>query len=89
VSGFESCEGDVEPLLVDALKAINPPGEDALGRIRPYGGSNNWTSKVESTGEEDKDKWHITAVSNAPADFDQIVAECRAGGVPYEMTKPY
>jgi hypothetical protein len=89
VSGFEPVEGDIEPVLVDALKAIHPPGKEEPGRFRPYGGSDNWASKVEGTGEEDKDKWQITAVSDSPADFVQVEAECIAAGVRYEYTKPY
>lgn len=89
VSGFEPVEGDIEPVLVDALKAIHPPGKEEPGRFRPYGGSDNWASRVEGTGEEDKDKWQIVAVSDGRADFIQAEAECIAAGVRYEYTKPY
>jgi hypothetical protein len=89
VSGFEPVEGGIEPVLVDALKAIHPPGKEEPGRFRPYGGSDNWASRVEGTGEEDKDKWQIVAVSDGRADFVQVEAECIAAGVRYEYTKPY
>jgi hypothetical protein len=89
VSGFEPVEGDIEPVLIDALKAIHPPDKGEPGRFRPYGGSDNWTSRVEGTGEEDKDKWDIAAVSDSPADFVQVEAECIAASIRYEYTKPY
>jgi hypothetical protein len=80
---------DVEATLVDALKAIHPPGDEEPGRFRPYGGSTNWTARVEGTGEKDQDKWNIVAVSNSPADFVQFEAEAIAAGIHYEYTKPY
>ena len=89
VSGFEPVEGGIEPVLVDALRAIHPPDKEERGRFRPYGGSDNWASGVEGTGEEDKDKWQIVAVSDGPADFVQVEAECIAAGIRYEYTKPY
>jgi hypothetical protein len=89
VSGFELLEGDVESLLVGALKGIHPPGEEDEGRFRPYGGSTNWTAKVEGTGEPDRDKWQIVAVSDSPADFVQFEAEAIAAGIHYKYTKPY
>jgi hypothetical protein len=89
VSGFEPVEGDIEPVLIDALKAIHPPGKEEPGRFRPYGGSDNWTARVEGTGEEDRDKWQIVAASDKPADFVQVEAECVAAGIRYEYTKPY
>jgi hypothetical protein len=88
VTGFEPVE-DVEATLIDTLKAIHPPAAEEAGRFRPYGGSDNWTSRVEGTGEQDQDKWEIVAVSNAPADFVQVEAECVAAGIKYEMTSPY
>jgi hypothetical protein len=89
VSGFAPVAGVIEPVLVDALKAIHPPGKAASGRFRPYGGSDNWTSRVEGTGEKDRDKWEIVAVSDRPADFVQAEAECVAAGVRVEYVKPY
>jgi hypothetical protein len=91
VSGFDLFEGDIEATLVDALKAIHPPAEreEGAGRFRPYGGSKNWTSRVEGTGEKDRDKWQIVAVSNSSADYVQAEAECVASGIPYEYSRPY
>jgi hypothetical protein len=66
VSGFTPLDGDVEPVLVDALKAIHPPEEEYAGRFRPYGGSDNWTARVETTGEEDKDRCRLVAVRDGP-----------------------
>jgi hypothetical protein len=88
VTGFEPVE-DVEAVLIDALNAIHPPDAEEAGRFRPYGGSDNWTSRVESTGETDQDKWEIVAVSNAPADFVRVEAECIAAGIKYEVAWPY
>jgi hypothetical protein len=91
VSGFDLFEGDIESALVDALKAIHPPGRDegTEGRFRPYGGSNNWISRVDGTGERDQGKWQIVAVSDTPADYTQAEAECVAAGIPYEYARPY
>jgi hypothetical protein len=91
VSGFEPFEGDIEIALVDGLRAIHPPrcGEETDGRFRPYGGSSNWISRVDGTGEKDRDKWQIVAVSDAPADYVQAEAECVAVGIPYEYARPY
>lgn len=80
---------DVESTLVDALKAITPPSSGDGGRFRPYSGSDNWTSKLENTGETDQDKWHILAVSNKRVDQAQVEAECVASGGPYEFVHPY
>jgi hypothetical protein len=88
VSGFEPFEGDVEPVLVDALKAIHPPEEDS-GKFHPYGGSDNWTTKVDSTGEKDREKWDIVGAGDGPDDFIQIEAECVVSGIPYEYVRPY
>jgi len=88
VSGFEAVE-DVEATLVGALKAIHPPGKEEPGRFRPYGGSDSWTSRVEGTGEQDKGKWDIIAVSDSPTDFVQFEAECIVSNIPHEATKPY
>jgi hypothetical protein len=85
---FEPVE-DVEATLVDALKAIDPPASGAPGRFRPYGGSNNWTSKVENTGEEDRDEWEVLAVADKETDFVQIEVECIASGAEYEFVKPF
>ena len=80
---------DVEATLVDALKAIHPPRDEEPGRFRPYGGSSNWTARVEGTGEKDQDRWSIVAVSDSPADFVQFEAEAIAASIRYEYTKPY
>jgi hypothetical protein len=88
LSDFEPGK-DVEAALVDALKAIHPPNDEEPGRFRPYGGSANWTSRVEGTGEKDRDKWNIVAVSDSPADFVQFEAEAIAASIHYEYTKPY
>jgi hypothetical protein len=88
VAGFAAVN-DVEALLVDALRAIRPPSKEEPGRFRPYGGSDNWTSRVEGTGERDRGRLDIIAVSDAPADFVQCEVECIASNTPYEMTRPY
>jgi 5S rRNA maturation endonuclease (ribonuclease M5) len=88
VSGFEPFKGDVEPVLVDALKAIHPPEEDS-GKFHPYGGSGNWTTKVDSTGEADRERWDIVGAGDGPDDFIQIEAECVVSGIPYEYVRPY
>jgi hypothetical protein len=86
--GFEPVE-DTESVLVDALRAIHPPGREEEGRFRPYGGSDNWTKKAESTGEEDQDVCHVLAVSDAPTDFVRLEAECRVSGVDDRPVHPY
>lgn len=88
VSGFAAVE-DVEATLVAALKAIHPPRDEEPGRFRPYGGSTNWTARVEGTGERDRDRWNVVAVSDSPADYVQVEAECVASGIHYEYTKQY
>jgi hypothetical protein len=91
VSGFQPFEDDIELVLVDGLRAIHPPrrGEETDGRFRPYGGSSNWISRVDGTGEKDREKWQIVAVSDAPADYVQAEAECVAADIPYEYARPY
>jgi hypothetical protein len=89
VLGFEPFEQDIEPVLVDALRAIHPPDKEETGRFRPYGGSDNWTSRVGGTGEQDQDKWSIVAVNDSPADFVQFEAEGVAAGIQPEYVKPY
>ena len=76
-------------MLIDALKAITPPDPHAkgesppekTGRFRPYGGSDNWTAKANSTGEEDKDQWEVMAHKDTATDFIQVEAEAVAAGV--------
>ena len=85
LAGFEPVE-DVRPILIDALKSIDPPGRDeGEGRFRPYGGSKNWVSKAEDTGEGDAGRWEIIAVANGPTDFVGVEAECVASGVDTEF----
>jgi len=69
----------------------SPPseGEEAPGRCRLYGGSDNWTRKAEDTGEQDRDRCRLLAVSDKPVDFDQIEAECRAAGILFKWTRPH
>ena len=86
--GGDLFDGDIDPVVVDALKAIRHLGREELGRFRPYGGSHNWTAKVEGTGEKDRDKWQILAVSDAPADYVQAEAECVAAGGHTSMPSP-
>jgi hypothetical protein len=86
--GFDPVE-DVESLLVDCLKSITPPDKASTGRFRPYGGSKSWTTKIESTGEDDRDVCDVIAISNGPTDFVQLEAECIASGIRYWSTRPY
>ena len=87
--GFESIE-DVGPILIDALKSIQPPDrDDGEGRFHPYGGSQNWKSKAEDTGEEDAGRWEVIAVAQGPADFVGVEAECVMSGVDTEYLSPY
>jgi hypothetical protein len=86
---FEPVE-EVEAVLVDALRAIHPPGrKEELGRFRPYGGSDNWTKRAETTGEEDQDICELLAVSASPTDFVQLEAECRVSGAEDRPIRPY
>jgi hypothetical protein len=78
--GFEPV-ADVEGELVDALRAIHPPNREEPGRFRPYGGSDNWVKRAETTGQEDQDVCELLAVAPGPTDFVQIEAECRVAGV--------
>jgi hypothetical protein len=73
------------------LWAIHPPrrGEETDGRFRPYGGSSNWISRVDGTGERDRGKWQIVAVSDTPADYTQVEAECVVAGIQYEYARPH
>jgi hypothetical protein len=81
LAGFEPVD-DVKAALVDALKSIIPPDLDEhRGRFRPYGGSDNWKSRADDTGEEDAGRWEIIAVSQGPTDFVGIEAECVIAGV--------
>lgn len=89
VSGFEPFEEDVEPLLVDALSAIHPPEREEGGRFRPYGGSDNWTKRAETTGEEDQNICELLAVSASPTDFVQLEVECRVSGAKDRPIRPY
>jgi hypothetical protein len=86
--GFEPVQ-DVEATLVDALKAITPPPSGEPGRFRPYTGSDNWTARLETTGQEDQDRWNVLAVSKKPVDHTQVEAECVASHRPYEFTKEH
>jgi hypothetical protein len=88
--GFEPVE-DVESLLVDVLKAIDPPAssEGDNSRFNPYGGSENWRKKLQSTREEDRDKWEVLATSRKPVDFGSVEAECVVSETVYEYVKPY
>jgi hypothetical protein len=90
VSGFQPFDGDVEALLVDALKAIHPPERTKdSGNFHPYGGSSNWTTKVESTGERNHGKWRLIATSKKPTDYVQLEAECIVGEIHHETTSTY
>jgi hypothetical protein len=52
LKGFEPVD-EVKPVLIDTLKSIHPSGrEDDEGRLRPYGGSQNWVGKADDDGEE-------------------------------------
>ena len=88
--GFEPL-GEVKPVLIDALKSINPPDRDDAdqGRFRPYGGSRNWVGKAEDTGEEDSNQWEMIAVSQRPTDFVEVEVECVVVGVNTEYKSPY
>ena len=89
LAGFEPIE-DVIPILIDALKSIHPPDrQDDEGRFHPYGGSRNWKSKAEDTGEEDSGRWEIIAVAQGPTDFVGVEAECVVSGVKTEFVPPY
>ena len=89
LAGFEPIE-DVIPILIDALKSIHPPDrQDDEGRFHPYGGSQNWNSKAEDTGEEDSGRWEIIAVAQGPTDFVGVEAECVVSGVKTEFVPPY
>jgi hypothetical protein len=88
--GFEQLDEGVEALLVDALIAIHPPKwEKGSGKFHPYGGSSNWTTKAESTGEENKGVWKLLAVKKQPTDYVALEAECIVEGVWHEATRPY
>ena len=79
-----------KPVLIDALKSINPPGRDEEeGRFHPYGGSQNWVGKAEDTGEEDAGRWEVIAVAQGPTDFVGVEAECVVSGVDTEYLSPY
>ena len=89
LAGFEPIE-DVIPILIDALKSIHPPDrQDDEGRFHPYGGSQNWKSKAEDTGEEDSGRWEIIAVGQGPTDFVGVEVECVVSGVKTEFVPPY
>jgi hypothetical protein len=88
--GFELVE-DVELLLIDVLTAIDPPSSasEDKSHFHPYSGSKNWTTKLESTREEDRDKWEVLATSKKPTDFGLIEAECIVSETVYEYVNPY
>jgi hypothetical protein len=88
--GFELVE-DVELLLIDVLTAIDPPSsaQEDRSHFHPYGGSQNWTTRLESTREEDRDKWEVLATNKKPTDFGSIEAECIVSETAYEYVKPY
>ena len=89
LAGFEPVD-DVRPILIDALKSIDPPDRDeGEGRFHPYGGSQNWKVKAEDTGEEDAGRWEIIAVANGPTDFVGVGAECVVSGVHTEFQAPF
>ena len=89
LAGFEPVD-DVRPILIDALKSIDPPDrEEGEGRFHPYGGSQNWKVKAEDTGEEDAGRWEIIAVANGPTDFVGVGAECVVSGVHTEFQAPF
>ena len=89
LAGFEPID-DVGPILIDALKSIQPPDrDDGEGRFHPYGGSLNWKSKAEVTGEEDAGRWEIIAVAKGPTDFVGVEAECVVSGVDTEYQPPF
>ena len=89
LAGFEPVD-DIRPVLIDALTSIDPPGrDDEEGRFHPYGGSQNWKTKAEDTGEEDAGRWEIIAVAQGPTDFVGVEAECVVAGVPTEFSPPY
>lgn len=89
VSGFEPVEGDIEPILIDALKALSPPDKGVEGRYHGYWGSDNWTKKAEIADEEDQDVCDMLAVSNRPTDRTQVEAECRVNGSQCKEIRPY
>jgi hypothetical protein len=88
--GFELVE-DVELLLIDVLNAIEPPASSRGDKkhFHPYSGSKNWTTKLESTREVDRDKWEVLATSKKPTDFGSIEAECIVSESAYEYVKSY
>ena len=89
LAGFEPID-DVGPVLIDALKSIQPPDkDDDGGRFHPYGGSQNWVGKAEDMGEEDTGRWEIIAVAQGPTDFVGVEAECVVAGVKTEFERPY
>ena len=77
------------PVLVDALRAIRPPGKEEPGRFRPYGGSDNWVAKADSTGEEDKNRWEIIAHRPGRVDYTEVEIECISEGISYETVPSY
>jgi hypothetical protein len=89
VPGFEPVEGDIEPILVDALKALHPPDRGEEGRYHGYWGSANWTKRAEIADEDDQDVCDLLAVSDHPLDKVQVEAECRASGVRCEEIRRY
>jgi hypothetical protein len=89
VPGFALVEGDIEPILADALEALYPPERGEEGRFHGYWGSDNWTKKAEVADEDDRDVCDVLAVSNRPTDKVQIEAECRACGARCEEIGAY
>ena len=89
LKGFEPV-ADTESVLIHALKSIHPPDRgEGEGRFCPVGGSVNWTSKVDDTGQEDAGRWEIIAVAQGPTDFVRVEAECVVSGVKTEYEPPY
>ena len=91
LKGFQPVVEDVGPILIDALKAIHPPSQEKekKDRFRPYGSSQNWVGKAESTGEEDAGRWEMIAVAKGKTDFEAVEAECQDSDVETENTPPF
>ena len=89
IKGWEPVT-DVVPVLVDALKAISPPGRDEdVPRFRPYGGSRGWAGGAMAPVEDDAGRWHVIAQSDSPTDWIQVEAELAASGIRYEQVEEY
>ena len=62
---------------------------EEIASFRPYGGSDNWTSRVDGTGEKNKERWRVVATHDCAADFVQLEADSLVSGVRCEYVRPY